>query len=139
MSVDIHRLTIAQYLLTVAVRLLQFVFASLTASQRMPGENPLILSVTPRRRAHLNVTGTTETQETLGIYEITEMLGTLGMARMYEIQGITGMCEMAEKCESQGTEEVMTGTQGTEDMTEKEGLTDLKGTGTELDMRGTGD
>ena len=72
-------------------------------------------SVTPRTRAHLNVTGTVETHENLGIYEITEMLGTLGMVGigmvgMYEMQGITGMCEMAEKCEIQGTEEVMTGT-----------------------------
>jgi hypothetical protein len=103
-----------------------------------------MLNVTPRTRAHLNVTRTTETQGNLGIYEITEMLGTLGMvgigmAGMYKIQGITGMCEMAEKCEIQGTEEVMTGTREIEDMTETEGLTALKGTGTELGMRGTGD
>jgi hypothetical protein len=120
----------------------------------MPGEEPLMLSVTPRTRPHLNVTrtrtrtrtGTTETQKNLGIYEITETLGTLGMVGirmvgMYEMQGITGMFEMAEKCEIQGTEEVMTGTRGTEDMTETEGLTALKGTGTgtELGMRGKGD
>jgi len=76
----------------------------------MPGEEPLMPSVTPRTRAHLNVTGTAETQENLGIYEITEMLGTLGMVGMYEMQRITGMCEMAEKCVIQETEEVMTGT-----------------------------
>jgi hypothetical protein len=119
---------------------------SLTASLWMPGEEPLIPSVTPRTRAHLNVTETTETQENLGIYEITEMLGTLGMVGigmvgMYEIQGITRMCEMAEICEIQGTEEVMIGKRGTEDMTETEGLTALKGTGTgtELGMRERGD
>ena len=116
----------------------------------MPGEEPLMPSVTQRTRAHSNVTRTAETQENLGIYEITtEMLGTPGMVGigmvgirmvgMHEMQGITGMCEMAEKCVIQGTEEVMTGTRGTEDMTEKEGLTALKGTGTELGMRGTGD
>jgi hypothetical protein len=55
----------------------------------MPGEEPLMLSVTPRIRAHLNVTGTgtTETQENLGIYEITETLRTLGMVGI----GMVGM------------------------------------------------
>jgi len=107
----------------------------------MPGEEPLMLSVTPRTRAHLNVTRTAETQENLGIYEITKMLGTLGMVGtgMVGMYGITGMCEMAEKCVIQGTEEVMTGTRGTEDMTGTEGLSALKGTETELGLRGRGD
>jgi hypothetical protein len=118
---------------------LQFVCASLTASRRTPGDGLLMLSVTPRTRAQLNVTGTIETRERLRIYEIIGMLGTLRMVGMHEIQGITGTCEMAKKCEIRGNEEVMTETRGTEAiMTEKEGLTALRGKGTELGMSGRG-
>jgi hypothetical protein len=47
---------------------------------------------------------------------------------MYEIPGIIGMCVMAKKCETRGTEEVMTEKAGIEAMTGTEDLTALTGT-----------